>query len=82
LTSLVIGFNINSIIPSCIDVTTATAALFANTLLSSVVAAGKFKVATPDVSAPVLYFYNPPRNRRTIWRAKHIKVKAFSTSHS
>jgi hypothetical protein len=27
---------------------------------------------------PCIYFYNPPRNRRTIWRAKHIKVKAFT----
>jgi hypothetical protein len=39
--------------------------LHTNTPVSSVVAAGKFKV-TPDVSA-CIYFYNPPRNRRTIW---------------
>jgi hypothetical protein len=63
----------------CIDVTTATAALLANT--PAVVAAGKFKVATPDVSAPV--FISTIRQKPSYYLAgKHIKVKAFSTSHS
>jgi hypothetical protein len=40
------------------------------------------KIATPDVSA--LYLFSTIRQETVvlIWRAKDIKVKAFSTSHS
>jgi hypothetical protein len=48
--------------------------------VSSVVAAGKFKVATPDVSVPV--FISQSAKKPSYYLAKHIKVKAFSTSHS
>jgi hypothetical protein len=47
-------------------------------LIPSVVAAGKFKVATPDVSVPV--FISTIRQETVVLFMEHIKVKAFSTS--
>jgi hypothetical protein len=80
---LVIGFNINSI-NSCIDVTTATAALLANTpAVSSVVTAGKFKVTTPDVSAPVfISTILKEEQNALLFGRPYIKVKAFALIHS
>jgi hypothetical protein len=53
---------------------------FANTLLQCC-SRRQFKVATPDVSVPV--FISTIRQETVVlFMAKHIKVKAFSTSHS
>jgi hypothetical protein len=57
---------------------TATAAICQYPAVSSVVAAGKFKVATPDVSA--LYEFLQCQETVVLFYGKHIKVKAFSTS--
>jgi hypothetical protein len=62
------------LINNCIDVTTATAALLPIPCCGSVVAAGKFKVATPDVSALYLFL----QLKLSYYRAKDIKVKALA----